>query len=104
VKVKTLGIDLAKETFGLHGVDALGRVVVHKRVTRKQLRGFLVKLEPCLVGMEACGSAHYWARAADLTSLKAAFDLAKTFVGVHDQAVVRAKVIELQGQILAAQS
>jgi transposase len=65
VKVKTLGIDLATETFGLHGVDALGRVVVHKRVTRKQLRGFLVKLEPCLVGMEACGSAHYWARAIE---------------------------------------
>jgi len=62
VKVKTLGIDLAKETFGLHGVDALGRVAVHRRVTRKQLLGFLVKLEPCLVGMEACGSAHYWAR------------------------------------------
>ena len=52
MKVKTLGIDLAKETFGLHGVDALGRVAVHKRVTRKQLLGFLVKLERCLVGME----------------------------------------------------
>ena len=62
MKVKTLGIDLAKETFGLHGVDGRGRVVVHKRVTRKQLLGFLVQLEPCLVGMEACGSAHYWAR------------------------------------------
>jgi len=62
VNVKTLGIDLAKETFGLHGVDALGRVAVHRRVTRKQLLVFLVKLEPCLVGMEACGSAHYWAR------------------------------------------
>jgi len=45
VKVKTLGIDLAKETFGLHGVDALGRVAVHRRVTRKQLLVFLVKLE-----------------------------------------------------------
>jgi len=62
VKVKTLGIDLAKETFGLHGVDALGRVVVHKRVTRKQLRGFLVKLEPCLVG---------WKRAARHTTGRA---------------------------------
>ncbi|HKN20826.1 MAG TPA: IS110 family transposase [Terracidiphilus sp.] len=62
MKVKTIGIDLAKETFGLHGVDGRGRVVVHKRVTRKHLVGFLVKLEPCLVGMEACGSAHYWAR------------------------------------------
>ena len=37
-------------------------MAVHKRVTRKQLLGFLVKLEPCLVGLEACGSAHYWAR------------------------------------------
>ena len=55
MKVKTLGIDLAKETFGLHGVDPLGRVVVHRRITSKQLLGFLVKLEPC-------GSAHYWAR------------------------------------------
>jgi transposase len=62
MKVKTLGIDLAKETFGVHGVDALGRVAVHKRITRKQLLGFLVKLEPCLVGLEACGSAHYWGR------------------------------------------
>ena len=61
MKVKTIGIDLAKETFGLHGVDGGGRVVVHKRVTRKRL-GFVVKLEPCPVGMEACGSAHYWAR------------------------------------------
>ncbi len=62
MKVKIIGIDLAKETFGLHGVDGHGRVVVHKRVTRKQLLGLLAKLEPCLVGMEACGSAHHWAR------------------------------------------
>ena len=51
MKVKTLGIELAKETFGLHGVDAVGRVVVHQRITRRRLIGFLVKLEPCLVGM-----------------------------------------------------
>ena len=62
MKVKTIGIDLAKETFGVHGVDAHGRVVVHKRVTRKHLRGILAQLGPCLVGMEACSSAHYWAR------------------------------------------
>jgi len=62
MKLRTLGIDLAKETFGVHGVDARGRVVVHKRLTRKHLFGFLAQLEPCLVGMEACGSAHYWAR------------------------------------------
>ncbi len=62
MKLKTIGIDLAKETFGLHGVDARGRVIVHKRITRKQLLSFLAQLEPCLVGMEACSSAHYWAR------------------------------------------
>ena len=54
MKAKTLGIDLAKETFGLHGVDALGATGVHKRMTRKQLWCFLVKLERCLVVMEAC--------------------------------------------------
>jgi transposase len=62
MRVKTLCIDLAKETFGLHELDGRGRVVVHKRITRKHLVGFPVKLEPCLVGMEACGSAHYWGR------------------------------------------
>jgi transposase len=62
VKLKTIGIDLAKETFGLHGVDARGRVIVHKRIARKQLLNFLAQLEPCLVGMGACSSAHYWAR------------------------------------------
>jgi transposase len=62
MKVKTLCIDLAKETFGLHEVDGRGRVVVHKRITRKHLVGFTVKVEQCLVGMEACGSAHYSGR------------------------------------------
>src|ERR1700674_1795195 len=62
MKVKTIGIDLAKEVFGVHGVDARGKSLVHKRVSRKHLLGLLAKLEPCLVGMEACGSAHHWAR------------------------------------------
>jgi transposase len=48
--------------FGVHGVDARGKSLVHKRVSRKHLLGLLAKLEPCLVGMEACGSAHHWAR------------------------------------------
>ena len=62
MKVKTIGIDLAKEVFGVHGVDARGKSLVHQRVSRKHLLGLLAKLEPCLVGMEACGSAHHWAR------------------------------------------
>ncbi len=62
MKIKTIGIDLAKDVFGVHGVDARGKALVHRRVTRKHLLGLLAKLEPCLVGMEACGSAHHWAR------------------------------------------
>jgi transposase len=62
MKVKIIGIDLAKDVFGVHGVDARGKALVHRRVTRKHLLGLLAKLEPCLVGMEACGSAHHWAR------------------------------------------
>jgi transposase len=62
MKVRAIGIDLAKDVFGVHGVDARGKALVHRRVTRRQLLGLLAKLEPCLVGMEACGSAHHWAR------------------------------------------
>ena len=62
MKVKTIGIDLAKDVFGVHGVDIGGKTLVHRRVTRKHLLGLLAKLEPCLAGMEACGSAHHWAR------------------------------------------
>jgi transposase len=62
VEVTTIGIDLAKNVFGVHGVDARGRVSVRKRLVRNRLLEFLSKLPPCLVGLEACGSAHYWAR------------------------------------------
>jgi transposase len=54
--------DPAKQVFQLHGVDAQGNVVLHKRVTRKQLLPLLAQLPPCLVGLEACGGSHYWAR------------------------------------------
>ena len=60
--IKTLGIDLAKNVFQLHGVDAAGKVVLRKRLTRRKLAEFVVNLPPCIIGMEACGSAHYWAR------------------------------------------
>jgi len=62
MKLKTIGIDLAKDVFGVHGVDELGRVQVHKRVSRRHLLSLIAKLEPCQVGMEACASAHHWAR------------------------------------------
>lgn len=60
--ITTLGIDLAKDSFYLHGVDENGAIVIKKPVSRAKLSKEIVKLSPCLIGMEACGSAHYWAR------------------------------------------
>ena len=62
MKLRAIGIDLAKDVFGIHGVDEHGKVLMQKRVSRRQLLGTLSKVEPCLVGMEACASAHYWSR------------------------------------------
>jgi transposase len=62
VEVRTLGIDLAKNVFRLHGVDAKGRTVLTRQLRRRQLLPFLAQLRPCLVGLEACGGAHYFAR------------------------------------------
>jgi transposase len=62
MKVTTLGIDLAKNVFCLHGCDANGKAVLRKQLSRGRLLSFLANLPPCLVAMEACGGAHYWAR------------------------------------------
>ena len=57
-----MGSDLAKHVFQLHGVDDGGHTVLRRRLSRAQLRPFLTQLRPCLVGLEACGRAHSWAR------------------------------------------
>ena len=62
MEVRTIGLDLAKSVFQLHGVDAKGRVVVRKRLTREKVLRFVANLRCCVVGMEACASAHYWGR------------------------------------------
>ena len=62
MNVTTIGIDLAKHTFSLHGVDSRGNVVFRKTVARTKLLAFLGSLPPCLIGMEACSGAHYWGR------------------------------------------
>jgi len=61
-QVVTIGLDIAKSVFQLHGVDAAGAVVLRKRLTRSRMLPFFEKQAPCVVGVEACGSAHYWAR------------------------------------------
>jgi transposase len=62
MKTTTIGVDLAKSVFEVHGVDEKGRQVLHRRLKRKQMLAFFARLSPALVGMEACSSAHYWAR------------------------------------------
>lgn len=62
MKLKAVGIDLAKDVLQIHGVDRDGRVVVKRALRRAQVLAFFAELEPCLIGMEACGSSQYWAR------------------------------------------
>jgi transposase len=62
MNIKTIGIDLAKSVFQVHGVDKRGKVVVQKKLKRSKVLEFFVQLPPCLIGMEACSGAHYWAR------------------------------------------
>jgi len=62
MQVSTLGIDLAKNVFQLHGVDHTGRIVFRKKLKRAQLVPFINQLPPCLIGMEACSSSHHFAR------------------------------------------
>jgi len=57
--VITIGVDLAKSVFQVHGVDAEGTVVVRRQLRRRQVLPFFEKLPPCLVGMEACATAHH---------------------------------------------
>ncbi len=60
--VTTVGLGLAKHVFQAHSIDAFGRVIVAKVLRRKDVLSFFAQLAECLVGMEACGSAHHWAR------------------------------------------
>jgi len=61
-EVITLGLDIAKSVFQVHGVDHTGTVVMRRRIGRSKVLEFFAGLSPCLVGIEACPSAHYWSR------------------------------------------
>ncbi len=60
--ITTVGLDLAKNVFQVHGINAAGDVIVRRRLRRGRVCGFFAGLAPCLIGMEACGTAHFWAR------------------------------------------
>jgi len=62
MEITTIGLDLAKRVFQVHGVDATGQVVIRRSLRRAQMLPFFARLPSCLVGMEACGTSHYWAR------------------------------------------
>ena len=64
-EVSTIGLDLAKNVFQVHGVDGLGETVIRRQIRRRQVLPLFKKLPPCLVGIEACATSHYWARELD---------------------------------------
>ena len=60
--IKVLGIDLAKNVFQLYGTNAKGKCILRKRLSREKLVEFVAQINPCIISIEACMSAHYWAR------------------------------------------
>ena len=67
MQITTIGLDIAKNVFQVHGIDANEKVVVRKQLRRGKLMAFFEVLSPCLIGIEACATAHHWAR--ELTKL-----------------------------------
>ncbi|MGB6911059.1 MAG: IS110 family transposase, partial [Methyloceanibacter sp.] len=61
-KISTVGVDIAKSVFQVHGVDAQGNVAVRRQLKRRQVLPFFKKLPPCLIGIEACATSHHWSR------------------------------------------
>ena len=60
--IRTIGLDIAKSVFQVHGIDANGLVVIRRQLKRRYILAFFEKLSPCLVGIEACASSHHWSR------------------------------------------
>src|SRR6478736_1059303 len=60
--VTTIGLDIAKSIFQIHGVDAAGNVIVRRKLKRRYVLPFFQRLSPCLIGIEACASSHHWSR------------------------------------------
>src|SRR6202045_4867056 len=60
--ITTIGLDIAKSVFQVHGVDAVGQVVIRRQLKRRHVLAFFEKLPPCLIGIESCASSHHWSR------------------------------------------
>ena len=88
-QVVTIGLDIAKSVFQLHGVDAAGAVLLRKRLTRSRMLAFFEKQAPCLIGIEACGSAHYWGARAEPIGPRRSLDPAELREAVRQTAEER---------------
>jgi transposase len=62
MKIATVGLDLAKNLLQVHAVDLQGHIILRKQLRRTDVLRYFATLEPCVIGMEACGSSHYWGR------------------------------------------
>src|SRR5882762_5028267 len=71
MQITTIGLDIAKNVFQVHGIDAKEKVVARKQLRRSQVITFFEALPPCLIGMEACATAHYWARGHEVRLMPA---------------------------------
>jgi hypothetical protein len=80
MQITTIGLDVAKNVFQVHGIDAAEKVAVRKQLRRSQVLEFLKALPPRLIGLEACATAHYWARVSAWTC--------RSFDGKADQKIV----------------
>ena len=69
MKIATIGTDLAKSVIQIHGIDPQGNTFLRNQLKRNQMMEFFTRLEPCMIGMKACGSAHHWARKLWCTGL-----------------------------------
>ena len=87
----TIGLDIAKHVFQVHGADAAGHVLFRKRITRVKLLGFLAAQTRCVVAMEACAGAHYWARENRQVGPSCALDRAGLRQAVHQAAEERCR-------------
>ncbi len=96
--IATVGIDLAKNVFQIHGVDAAGSVVVRRKLRRGQVLAFVAHLEPWLIGMEVCAGAHFWARELTALGHEARLMLA-AYVNPYDNAMMESlmKTLKVEG-------
>ena len=68
--ISTIGLDIAKSVFQVHGVDAAGQVVIRRQLRRQHVLAFFQRLQPCLVGIEACASSHHWSRELETLGIR----------------------------------